>query len=121
MSRDGAESTATETPSVDVHRELDHLVGGNRLTSILGVGETGVWKVEGGIEFFGRHWRERGIHHDIFLTDTLQDAVGMHHVRLFFDMTEILGLRSLVAQTFLMAVKNDIVFPDTIGNVVFRS
>ena len=33
----------------------------------------------------------------------------MHHVRLFFDMTEVLGLTAFVGKTPLVAVEHDVV------------
>ena len=106
---------------MNVHRELNHLVGGNGLAAILGVGESGVGEVEGRIELSGCHRRIGRIHDNILFADTLQQSVGMHHVRLLFDVSEILGLRPLVAQTFLVAVQYDVVVGDVALNTSFRS
>ena len=41
----------------------------------------------------------------------------MHHIRLFLDMPEVLGLCSFVFQTFLMGMKHDVCFTDAVGDV----
>ena len=97
---------------MNVHRELNHLVGRYGLAAILGVGESRVGEVEGRIELGGRHRGVGRIHHDILLADALQQSVGMHHVRLLFDVSEVFGLRPLVAQTFFVAVQHDVVVGD---------
>ena len=43
----------------------------------------------------------------------------MHHVRLFFDVAEVLGLGAFIAETFLVAVEHDIVLADAAGDVLF--
>ena len=121
MSRDGAEGTSAETPAMNVHRELNHLVGGNSFAAILGVGESCVGQVEGRIELGSRHRGIGRIHDNIQVADGLQQSVGMHHVRLLFDVSEILGLRPLVAQTFFVAVQHDVAVGDVALDASFRS
>ena len=93
---------------MDVDRELDHLVGGDALALILGVGQSRVWQVERGVKFLGGHRRVGGIDDDDPFAHLLQQTLGMHHVRLFLDVAEVLGLCPLVAQTLLMGMQQDI-------------
>ena len=92
MGRDGAEGTAAETAAMDVDAVLDHVVGGDALALVFGMGLTCVRQVEGGVELFGSHRGIGRIYHRITPIDTLQQALGMHHVRLLLDMAEVLGL-----------------------------
>ena len=117
MGRDGAEGASAETAAMDVDRELDHLVGGDALALILGVGQSRVWQVERGVKFLGGHRRVGGIDDDDPFAHLLQQTLGMHHVRLFLDVAEVLGLCPLVAQTLLMGVQHDVVAHDAARNI----
>ena len=57
MGRDGTESTAAEASSMDVDRELNHVVGRYALALILRMGLAGVGEVEAGVELCGGHRR----------------------------------------------------------------
>ena len=60
MGGDGAEGTAAKASAVDVDGVLDHIVGGDALALVLGMGLAGVGQVEGGVEFLCGHrgiWR----------------------------------------------------------------
>ena len=43
----------------------------------------------------------------------------MHHVRLFFDMAEVLCLTALVLQTLLMAMQHNVALGDATRDVFF--
>ena len=109
MGGDGAEGASAETAAMDVDAELNHVVGGNALTLVLGVRLTGVGQVERGIELLGSHRRVGGIDDNVAVGNTLKDALGVHHVRLLLDVTEVLSLCPLVAQTLFVAVQHDVV------------
>ena len=121
MCRDGAEGTATETATVKVDRELDHLVGRYGLTFVFRVRQSGIGKVEGGVEFLRCHGREWRIDHHHLAIHGLDHALGMNLVRFFFQMTYILCLSFLVLQAFLMAVQHDVIFLDTAGDLVLAT
>ena len=81
--------------------------------------QTGVGEVEGSIELIGCHGWIGRIDHRIYPIHLLQQALRMVFVRLLFNMSVVLGLRSLVTQTLLMGVQHDIVVGDSSGNVFF--
>ena len=53
------------------------------------------------------------------IINSLQQTLGVHLVRFFFDVTEVVGLGFLVAQAFLMTVKHDVVGGYSSWNIVF--
>ena len=123
MGGDGAEGAAAEAASVDVDRELDHVVGGDALAPVLGVGLARVGQVEGGVELLGGH---RGIGRVDYHSrgtgaafEGLYESLGVHHVRLLLDVAEVLGLCPFVAQTLFVAVEDDVVGGggDVVGEV----
>ena len=118
VGRDGTEGASAKTATMDVHTELDHVVGGDTFPFVLRVWLTGVGKVERGVELLRGHWREGWVDDHIAAIDTLQQSLGMHHVRLLLDMAEVLSLCPFVTQTFLMAVQHDIVVGDASRNLV---
>ena len=119
MRTDGAESASAEAATVQIHRELYHIESRNALAFILRMRQTRVRKVERAVELFGRHRRIRRIDNGIMIINSLQQTLGVHLVRFFFDVTEVVGLGFLVAQAFLMTVKNDVVGGYSSGNIVF--
>ena len=94
---------------MDVHAVLDHVVGRDALAFVLGVRLTRVGKVEGRVELFGGHRRIGRVNDHIATANGLEQTLGVHHVRLLLDMTEVLGLGAFVAQTLLVAVKHNVV------------
>jgi hypothetical protein len=96
MRRDGAESTASETPPVDVYRELDHLESWYRLPFVFRMGQAGVGQVERRIYFFFRHRWERGIDDYRLFAYLLQDAGSLLFVGFFLYVFEVLGLFQFV-------------------------
>ena len=118
---DSAESTSSEASTMDIYRELYHLVCRNRLALVFGMRQTGVRQVKRGIKFLGSHRRIRRIDHNSVSAYILQQSVGVHHVRLLLDMPEVVSLFLLVLQTFLMAVQKDVVVGDTSGHGVSGS
>ena len=80
MCRDSAESTSTEASTMDIHRELDHLVCRNRLALVFGMRQASVWQVKCRVEFLSGHGRIGRIDHHGLLTHILQQSVGVHHV-----------------------------------------
>ena len=108
MGRDGAESAAAEASAMDVHTVLDHVVGRNALALVFRMRLTGVGQVEGRVKFFSGHRRIWRINDHIAIANGLEQAFGMHHVRLLLYMPEVLGLGAFVAQTLLMVVKHNV-------------
>ena len=102
MGGDGAEGTATKTASMDVDAELNHFVGRDAFAFVLGMGLTRVGQVEGGIQLVCRHWGVGRVDNNTGARwrtiggggrdKWLKQATGVHHVRLFLDMAEVLGL-----------------------------
>ena len=80
MRRNGAESAATEATSVNVDRELNHVVGGYSLATIFRVRQSGVRQVERGVKLFGGHrWAWR-VDHNELVAHLLQDALSVQFV-----------------------------------------
>ena len=108
MGRDGAEGAAAKASAMDVDAVLDHVVGGYALPLVFQMRLAGVRQVERGIELLSSHRRVGWIDDDSPVADLLEQSAGMHHVRLLFDVAEVLGLGTLVAQTLFMAVEYDV-------------
>ena len=62
MRADSAKCAATEATTVHVHRVANHFVGRDSLAIVARVGQTGVGKVESGINFLGSHRRIGAVH-----------------------------------------------------------
>ena len=93
---------------MDVDRKLDHLVGRDTLVLIFWMRNARIGQVVGGIELLSGHGWKGWIDNGKTLAHLLYEAMGMHHVRLFLDVAEILSLRTLVAQTLLVTMKHDV-------------
>ena len=119
MGGDGAEGAAAEAATMDVDRELDHLVGRYHLALVLGMRQPGVREVKRGIELFGGHGRIGRVDHGIACAHRLQQPPGVHLVGFFLDVPEVFGLCALAFQTCLMAVEHDVVVGDAAGNLGF--
>lgn len=117
MGGDRTEGTASETASMDIHRVLDHIVSRYPLALVFWMGLSGIGQVEGGIKLGSRHRGIGWVDDDIAPIYTLQQTGGMHHVRLFLNIAEILGLLTFVLQALLMRMQHDIVLRDTTGDV----
>ena len=87
---------------MDVYGELDHLVSGNALTLVLGMWLACVRQIERCVELLGCHGWVRWIDNHITSIHTLQQALGVHHVRLLLDVLEVLGLGLFVFHAFLV-------------------
>ena len=92
MGRDGTESTTAKTATMDVDTKLNHVEGGDALTLVFGVWQSRVRQVERCIELLRGHRRIGRIYNDVASPKTLNQTLGVHHVRLFFDMAEVLSL-----------------------------
>ena len=92
MGGDGAEGTATKAPTMDVYRVTDHVVGGDALAFVFRMRLTGVGQVVRSINFLSGHRGIGRIDHDEASIDLLQQALGMHHIRLLLDVSEVLCL-----------------------------
>ena len=71
MGGDGAEGTAAETAAMDVDGVLDHVVGGDALALVLGMGLSRVRQVERGVDLLSGHRRVRRVDDDVSAVDTL--------------------------------------------------
>ena len=92
MGRDGAECTAAETATMDIHRKLYHIISWYALVLILGVGQTRVRQVERSIKFGCGHRRIGSVDNGISIAHLLDGTLRMQLVRLLFDISEILCL-----------------------------
>src|SRR5574344_593295 len=119
MGRDGAEGTTAKASSVHAHGELDHVVGRDAFATILGMGQTGVGQVEGGVKLVLGEGLVGWIDHCIFAVHLLKNALRLILVALFLYMPEVLCLCLLVLQALLMAVQDDVVGTDAPGNLSF--
>ena len=109
MGANGTESTTSETATMNINRELDHLISRNTLTLIFRVWKACVRHIKRTVEFFCSHRRIRRIHNSVLPVHTLQQTLRMHLVRLFLDMAEVISLSLTVYETFFMAIKNNVV------------
>ena len=94
---------------MDIDRMLDHLESRYHLSPVLRMGQAGIREVEGGIYLGLAHRREGRIDYDDLSTDMLQNPIGVHPVRFFLDMAEVLRLFELVAQAFFVGEEDNIV------------
>ena len=117
MSTDGAEGTTTKTPTVYVYREFNHLVGGYALVFIFRMRQTGIGQIIRCVNLFCGHRWVGWVHYSTLLTNVLQDARCMYLVALFLNMSEVVGLRLLVLQTFFVAIQHNII----VGNATWYS
>ena len=111
------ERTTAETAAVDVDGELNHLVSRNGLALVLRMRQTGVWQVEGSIQFLGRHGREWRVDHHHLVIDSLYHALGMHLVGFLLQVSHVLCLPLLVVKALLMAVEDDVIVLVTARNL----
>ena len=118
VGRNGAESTTSKTSSMQTDRELNHFVGRNTLPFVFRMGQPGIRQVKRSIQLFCRHGRIGGIDHHIFPIHTLYQSLGVHHIRLFLHIPEILGLGALVAQAFLVTVQHDVLLCYSSGDIL---
>ena len=80
-----------------------------------------VGKVEGSIQLLARQGRVHRVLHDIDVAYFLKHALSVHAVALLFYMAEVLGMRFLVAQTFLIGVEHDVILLDATRDVRFTA
>ena len=109
MSAYRAECTSAKTSSMHVYAELDHLVGGNPLSLVFGVGQTCVWQVEAMVHLVCSKRRIGGIDNYVFPTCLLDQPPGMYAVALFLDMAEVLGMQFQVFQRVLVRIEHNII------------
>ena len=129
MGGDGAEGASAEASAVDVDRVLDHVVGGDALALVLGMGQARVGQVERMVELLGCQGRVGRIDYHQLLAYLLQDARGGILVAFFLDVAEIGGLLLLVLQAFFVGVEGDVALYRAdfagkvggLGNVVQRA
>ena len=119
MRRDGAEGTAAEAAPVDVHRKLNHVVGGDAFPFVFRVRKSRVGKVVGMVNLFRGHGRERRIHHDEFVSDRLQDSSCLQSVAFNFNESKVLGKLRLAFQAVFVGVQEDVRVADAAFDVVF--
>ena len=118
MCRNGTERATAEAATMQVHRELDHLVCRNGLALVLRMRQTGIRQVEGGIQLFGGHQREWWIHHHILAVGLLNHALGMHLVGFFLQMAHVFRLSLLVMQALLVAMQDDVILLESARDVL---
>ena len=80
--------------------------------------KSGVRQVERGVELFGGHWRVGRIDDRIDIIHLLEQTLCVSFVGFLLDVSEILGMRLLVAKAFFVAVKHDIIALESARNVL---
>ena len=120
VGRDGAEGTAAEAAAVDVHGELDHLVGRDAFALVLRVGQARVGKTEGAVYLLRGHRREGRIDHNVAVAYGLHEALRVEAVALLLDVAEVFGISLAVLQAHLVAVEHDVVGLDAAGQRPLR-
>ena len=110
VGRDGAEGTASETSTVDVDGELNHVVGRDAFALVLGVRQARVGQVVGVVQLGLAHGRIGRVDHHRRLACGLQDARGGIFVALLLDVAEVGRLLLLVGQALLVRVEADVAF-----------
>ena len=108
MGRYGAECTSSKTSAMNVYREFNHIVGRNALALIFWVRLTCVRQIERCVELLGSHRRVGRIHHYVTPVNSLYQSLCVHHVRLLFNVLEVLSLCTFVSQTLLMTVQHNV-------------
>ena len=106
MGRDGAEGASAEAAPVERHRMAYHVVGGNALAPVFGMGQTRVGQIERGVDLLRRHRGIGRIDHHI----VLHQHGSLHAVALFLHVAEVLGVLAGLAQTFLVGMQHDDAF-----------
>ena len=117
MGRDGAEGTASETTTVEIDREFDHLVGRYRLALIFGVRQTCVRQVVSLVHLFRSQRRVRRIDNSKLAVDSLQQPLCVHLIGLFLNMAEVLSLGFFALQTLFVGMEHDVVVADASRDV----
>ena len=118
MGRDGAEGAAAKTSTMEIDRELNHLVRGNALILILGMGQSGIRKVKRAVNLLGRHGRVRRIDYNIAVAQLLQDALRMELVTLLLNVAEIGSIVRTVLQAVFVRIQLDVVCLNASRNVL---
>ena len=108
VGRDGTECASSETSTMDIDGELDHVIRRNTLALILGMWQTGIGQVERMIQLGFRQRRKRRIDHHRALRHALQHAAGFVLVALLLDVTKIRSLFALVLQALFVRVEQDV-------------
>ena len=116
MCRDGAECASAKASAVEVDGEFYHLVGGNALVLVFGMGQACVGEVEGVVNLFCSHWGKWRIDHYVFFAESLEQALGVELVAFFFDVSEIFGVVFAVCEAVFVGVENDVVFAESVWN-----
>ncbi len=109
--RDGAEGTTAEAAAMQGDGVAYHLVGGDALAAILGMGQARVGQVVDAVQLLGGGRRAGRVDHHRAPLHRLQQARGGILVALLLDVAEVLGLPPLVAQAVLVGVEHDVVRP----------
>ena len=119
MGRDGAEGTAAEATAMERDGEFYHLIGRNALTFIFWMRHTLIRQVEGSVNLRRRHGGIRGIDNNIAAICLLNETRGMHLVRFFLDVAEILCLTTAVFQALLVRMEHDVALNERhlVGNI----
>jgi len=104
VGRDRTKTAATETPTVGIDGELDHLKGRDvAALFVAGMRQARVRQVEGVIQFSVRHRRVGRVDDEAAVADVLQDAARADLVGLLLHDLEVGGVGALVFQAGLMA------------------
>ena len=109
MGADGAEGASSEASAVYVDGEFYHLVCRNPLVLVFRMWQSGIWQVVNGVKLSALHWRVRRVHHYVSAAQLLYYPIGVHHVRLLLNHSEVLCLRLFVLQAFLVGVYHDVI------------
>lgn len=111
--RNSAERTATETATVEVDREADHLECRDSFVTVFGVRKAGVWQVETAVDLcscHGRIWRIGDCIPSV--GHLLQNAPWGEAVAFFLNMAEIGSVLFGVSDGLGVRMENDVVGTD---------
>ena len=103
MRGDGAEAASPETAAVQVHREPNHLKGGDGAAFLVaGMGQAGVRQIEGRVDLALRHRGEGWVDDQQLAAHALGQAAPGALVGLLFDVLEVARKCPPLCQTVLV-------------------
>ena len=104
---------------MQAHGKLYHLVSGNALALIFGVGQAGVGQVERAVYLLRRHRGKRRGDDQIPVAYLLEDALRVQFVALFFNVAKVGGVGAAVFQAGLMRSQLNVIFRNAAGDIFF--
>ena len=106
---------------MQAHGKLNHLVSGNTLALIFGVGQAGVGQIERAVYLLRSHRGKRRGDYQELVAHLLEDALRVQFVALFFDVAEIGGVGAAVFQAGLMRSQLNVIFRNAAWDIVLTA